>query len=167
MKKITIIVLCMCVVALMVGMLIPYSHMPEGITFYYERTNYQYGEESGVIGSEFRPISGHERNLEYLLALYMEGPLSEALVPSFPDEVQILRIEESHRQLLIELNEFEMSDAHYTLACACLAKTCFTLTDAKSVVIISGARSIKMTQKNVMIYDGSSSAEEPKTEEQR
>ena len=51
-----------------------------------------------------------------------------------------------------------MDDMEYSLACTCLSLTCLDLTDAASVTITSGNRSITMNRNTLTLFDGNTAA---------
>ena len=138
---------------------------PDGVTFFYERTSYLYGDKAAVIGSEHRDVLN--RDLGYLLALYLEGPLDETLKVSFPDTTELLSLRQDEQTLYIELSDLkeDLDDASFSLACGCLTMTCLGLTDAEVVYITSADRSVRMSRENLNFYD--SSSEIPQTEESK
>lgn len=105
--------------------------------FYYLRAEYVYGTSDGVVTSELREISGHEIDLRYLLSLYLQGPLDEGLRSPFPEGCTLLELQERDGTLTVTLSPAlgELSDMSRTLACVCLARTCFSLTGAETVCI--------------------------------
>lgn len=130
----------------------------EGTTrFYYQRTNFQYGSgtEDGVIAPEKRNITGHGEDLSYLVSLYLAGPLDEELVSPFPKDVRTLRAEQIVSRVYVELSDVgtELSDAQFSLACACLSLTLLDLTNAYEVTIVSGERSLSLTRDQLTLAD--------------
>ena len=53
-----------------------------------------------------------------------------------------------------------LSDADFSLAGACLALTCFGLTDAETVTVSSADRSVSLERDSIIQYEGSSAAME-------
>jgi spore germination protein GerM len=108
--------------------------------FYYLRDpdTFLYGSPDGVVSSENRDIAGHENELNYLLMLYLKGPLDEGLESPFPEGCRLLQLNEKNGKLSIVLNSSftTLKGMDLTLACVCMARTCFTLTDAESIRIM-------------------------------
>ena len=108
-------------------------------SFFYLRDpdTYHYGSPEGVISSELRDITGHENELNYLLMLYLKGPLDEALESPFPEGCSILQLTVQAGKLSVTLNPSfaTLKGMDLTLACVCLARTCFSLTDVQSIRI--------------------------------
>ena len=136
-------------------------------TFYYCREKYAYGTEGGIIGGEQRDITGHAGDVNYLLALYLVGPLEEDLTSPFPERTQLLSARLEADTLFIELSDMGkgMTDAQFSLACASLVMTCMELTDAAQVTIASGERSITMDPASLLLYDSITPGETNTTEE--
>ena len=91
----------------------------------------------GVITFEIREAADRRENWDYLLAVYLKGPLDSKLASPFPDGCQILSIHKDDRLLSVQTNSLlaDQSEIHLTVACACLAKTCMELTDTDTVLI--------------------------------
>lgn len=127
------------------------------VTFYYCRKSdaYQYFEADGVITSEERDLTGHGNDLQYLVALYLAGPLDEDLISPFPRKTRLLEAENDPNSVQIELTDLgsSMTDAEFSLAAVCLAKTCISFADVTEATIRSGARTITINEKNVILAD--------------
>ena len=125
--------------------------------FYYCRRpeTYQYFEADGIIASEDRDLTGHSSDLRYLVALYLAGPLDEDLISPFPRKTRLLEDEVINNRIRIELTDVgnTLTDAEFSLAAACLARTCIEHTQCLDVTIKSGARSITINAENVIIFD--------------
>jgi len=109
----------------------------EPVEFYYQRTEYVYGGTGGVIAPETREASGHAGDLSYLLALYLRGPLDSGLKAPFPTSCKLLGFHMDGKTIRLTLDSTfaSLKNMDLTLACACVAKTCFSLTDATQVHI--------------------------------
>lgn len=127
------------------------------ILFFYPRAEIQYGNAGGVIVSESREVSGENLSLEYLLKLYLEGPISQELQNPFPSGTALLSFVLENKQLTLTLSESfsKLENMDYTIACACLANTGFSLTDAESITILSGNHSITLTPDVISLIDNS------------
>ena len=112
----------------------------QAVPFFYLRASdsYIYGATDGVISFEHRDSAGHSADLNYLLMLYLQGPLAEDLVSPFPQGCKILQLDRKEGKLtvLLNANMATLRGMDLTLACVCFAKTCFSLTDAESVRIM-------------------------------
>ncbi|MBR3973269.1 MAG: GerMN domain-containing protein [Oscillospiraceae bacterium] len=113
------------------------SDIIEPVEFYYQRTEYSYGGADGVIAPEIREASGHAGDLPYLLALYLRGPLDSSLKAPFPTDSKILSFYLDGKTLSVTLDSTfaSLQNMELTLACACFARTCFSLADVAQVQI--------------------------------
>lgn len=127
------------------------------VLFYYckKPESYEYFDAEGFVTSEGRDLTGHNKDLKYLVALYLAGPLDEKLTSPFPRKTRLINNELSGNHLHIELSDLgnSMTDAEYSLAAACLAKTCIEYMQVKDVTIKSGVRSVTINSENVILYD--------------
>ena len=152
MKRIFSLILCLLLVFCLAG-----CQKKESVQFYYLRSEVQYGLADGVIASESREISLEGTSLEYLLKLYLEGPVSQELRSPFPAGTALVSLSRNDTQLTVTLSEVfsRLENVNYTVACACVASTGFSLTDAESVTILSGDTVITLTRNNVSFWDES------------
>ena len=129
----------------------------QDIQFYYPRTEIQYGVADGVIAVESRNIPPEDQDLEYLLKLYLEGPISQDLYAPFPVGTSLISFISDESSLVLTLSDSfsELQNLEYTITCAGICATCFGLTDAESVTIISGETSITMTRQGLSFQDQS------------
>jgi uncharacterized protein YceK len=128
------------------------ERIKEPVPFYYVREDYQESMEQ-VILSEVREASGHRNDLPYLLALYSMGPTSEGLVSPFPKNTRMTLITCADNSIELSLSDgvLILTDAEFTLAGACIAKTCMELTDVEQVTIICGDRTITISDDNLLL----------------
>ena len=126
----------------------------EKAKFYYCRSEFQYDTQDSVIVSEMRDVSGHIKDLSFLISLYLVGPLEKESISPFPAGVKLLRTQFVDGNLMIVLSAINsITDSDYTLACACLAMTCLELTNANNVTIVSGNRSVTIDPSMLTLYD--------------
>ena len=133
----------------------------EGSTvFYYCRSDYVYGDIHGVIAPEHREVSQQASDLKSTLALYLVGPLEESLTSPFIG-AKLVSVDAQNDMLQIRLADADkaMTDADFTLAAACLAKTSLELTQLPQVTIICGEHSATMDENNLLLYDSITSTE--------
>lgn len=138
------------------------ERIKEPVSFYYLQAQYQYGTEGSVVAVEEREASGHRQDLLYLMKLYMMGPTGENLVSPLPRGTQVFSVEKNEDLLSITISDTAdaLSDMEFTLASACLSLTCFDLTDAAKVSVLSGERSVTFTQDTLILYDSIPAATE-------
>lgn len=113
------------------------------VSFYYPRNPQQKAASSSdpFYAVEKREITDNTSNLRYLLSLYLQGPLSDNSVSPFPSGTRLVTLDLHAGQLYIQLSrEFgRLSGIDLTIACTCISLTCFDLTDADLVTVISSA----------------------------
>lgn len=129
--------------------------LESGVTFYYPRKSYIYNAADGVIASETREASGHLTDMQYLLTLYLQGPMDADLEEAFPTDTTLLSVKLEDTQLLVELSDTTeaMTDARFSLACTCLTLTCRDAFGVQSVTVVSGERSITLDEDMLLLYE--------------
>ena len=129
----------------------------EPVTFYYVRSEYDFGREPTVIVSEEREASGHRNDLAYLLALYLMGPAQEEHRTPLPPGTRILNPVQKGDNITLELTTpaYTFADPELTLTCACLTLTCLDITDAETVTITYQERSFTMSRDSLTLMDDS------------
>lgn len=160
MKRRISLLLFLCL--LLNGCSVSGERIKDPVTFYYVQSEFAYFSEDGVIASEEREASGHTDELSYLLALYLMGPSDEKLTSPLPRNCTLHHAEISSNKIVVQLSNLDdtLSDYEYSLACACLALTCFDITQAQMITIHSGERTVEMNRKNLSIYDSHVTVEE-------
>ena len=154
MNRIRAIVLC-CLLAL--SLLGCHSADTGTVSFYYCRDpeQYQYFEANSVIQPERRELIGHMDDLNYMVGLYLAGPMEEGMAVPFSKSTKLLSVEQTENSILVVLSDHTkaLTDSEYSLACAALAMTCMDFTDAEKVTISSGSRSITLTAEDIVLSD--------------
>ena len=125
------------------------------VSFYYPRADFVYDEPDGVIASEERDAAGHTADMQYLLSLYLMGPLKQELVSAFPKSTRLLSGSINDSRMLIELSDTSesLTDAEFSLGCACLALTCIKASGAEEIVITSGSRTLAIREDTLLLYE--------------
>lgn len=154
MKRALCLLLCLCLAALC-SCSASSSGSGEPVFFYYRRAEFQYHSTENVIVSEQREISGQGRDLNYLVALYLVGPLDDSLVSPFPKGTKLIGLEKSGGELVLTLSDAAntLSDSAFSLACSCLALTCSSFSDAEKVTIVCAERTMTVTPDNLVLSD--------------
>lgn len=147
-------------ILLAVFILFPLLGCSNGISeyanFYYCSVDYPFGENSSVIKSESRNISGHEGELSYLISLYLTGPSDKNLSSLFPKNTKLITAQiNEDKQAEIELSYLgnHFSDSEFVLACACLSLSVMDFSDAEQVSITSGEKNITMSKDDLLLFD--------------
>lgn len=123
------------------------------VTFYYvrQRDNFLYGIADGVITSENRDCAGHMSDIRYVLTLYLQGPTTEGLRSPFPNGCSLVSIKSEQNRLDVTLSGplGSLDGIDKTLACVCLAKTCFALTNSETLWVYHRTEdgSVKLLQR--------------------
>ena len=109
------------------------------VTFYYPRTDILYGSAEGVLAPEERETSISGNSLEERLNIYFSGPKGEGLENPFPAGTELLSLRQEGGDLIVVLNDafFRLEGVDLTVACASLAKTCFSLTEESELTVSS------------------------------
>ena len=86
------LILCLICLALLLSLAACVQQEENSCSFYYLRTveNIRYGQEDGFIGPVNREISDHNPELNYLLQLYLEGPVEEGYLSPIPKGTYLL-----------------------------------------------------------------------------
>ena len=125
------------------------------VSFYYPRREFLFDERDGVIASENRDASGHTGDMQYLLSLYLMGPLNQDLVPAFSENTHLLSHSSNGTRIYIELSDTseDLTDADYSLACACLALTCIKASGTEEITMTSGSRTLTIREDMLLLYE--------------
>lgn len=111
----------------------------EPVNFFYPRktSSFVYGAADGVITPEVREGSGHIGDLNYLITMYLRGPQDESLRSPFPAGCTLKKIYTEGDTLYVRFSEefAALENTELTIACAALAKTCLSMTDASHISI--------------------------------
>lgn len=156
-----IVCLLLALLPALCGCLLKNEEIHDPVTFYYLRAEVIYDTADGVISGETLEGSGHTGDLNDLLTWYLGGPTDEHLRTPFPGDVRLAAAEPRESALGVELEgSFSaMSDLEISKACACLALTCFGLTEAETVSISlsdqaeSSNQTIEITRDSLILQD--------------
>ena len=129
------------------------------VQFYYPRNpdTYEFGTQADVITSERRTFPTPVNDPEYLMQLYLDGPVSENLINPFPEGTKLLNLHLNDKTLTIVLSsEFAaLEDMELTIASACLTNTCFQITGAEQLVLAYGNHQHTHTRESFLFLDDS------------
>lgn len=137
-----------------------------GIYFVYPKKDYVYSISEGSVSREKRDVS--DRDLSYLVRLYLLGPQDEGLTALFPTGVRLERLvlEDSTLSIVLSNPGNQLTDISFSLAGACLAQTLFDLCEADTVVISSGDRQITLKRDALVFQDSTATLETTANDEQ-
>lgn len=170
MKRSVRIILSTLVLSLLCACALLSNGPKEPVSFYYTRPRDEYesdrnneviGKEDAVIVSEQREAEGHRDDLNYLLSQYLRGPQDINLMSPFPDRAALTNVVLRDDTLFVTLTEefASLSGIDLTVACACLTRTCLSITEASQVTIavenslLDGAKSITMSESTLLLLD--------------
>ena len=124
-------------------------------SFYYPRAEVLYGRQDGLIAREVREFPCREMDLESLMILYLEGPLSQILQSPFPNGTTLIQLEVQDENLLLTLSDAfsRLEGLDRTLACASIAKTGFGLGAFTEIIITSAGKTIILTPDTISLTD--------------
>ena len=107
------------------------------VTFYYCVKDIDYSENATVIHSEDRIVNLPSSNLKGILQSYLEGPKNRDLYSPFPDDLAVveLSVDADTTYITFNTNLSYLTGIDLTLACICIANTCFNLTHTQNVDI--------------------------------
>lgn len=149
--------LCAVLVLLSViaGCSFPHNEFEETVQFYYRRAEYSYHSQEPVIAAERREVTGHRSDMDYLVTLYLMGPIDKELALPFPAGTRLEQIQKEEKSLTVKLSDTgrALTDVRFSLACACLSETCIGMGDFDSITIISGARSLTTSSEDLLLTD--------------
>ncbi len=156
-------------IALALLLLTGCSPTPTGentVTFYYPRKNLVYSFSDLPIGAEARDCA--DEALEYVLRLYLLGPTDENLESLYPSSIRLLTVAEENGALTVTLSPAgnQMQEIDFSLAGACLAKTCIGYGGYSSVTIQSGDRELTLKNDDLLFRDNSATLDSSKEEKE-
>ena len=130
-----------------------------GIRFFYPRKDYVYSVTSGSVAWENREVT--QDDLSYLLRLYLLGPQDEDLEAVYPADIRLESASVAGGTITVTLSPVgnRLADVTFTLAGACLARTCFDLSSAYTVIIQSGDRRLTLDRDSLTFQDTAASLE--------
>lgn len=105
--------------------------------FYYCAIDPDYHTQSSIIQSELRKVETNLSDLEGVLSLYFDGPVSNRLESPFPAGTKLKTAQPGKDITAIVLSDHisTLSGVELMIACACLATTVMEITQADIVQI--------------------------------
>lgn len=139
MKKNISFILCFAIVLLFCacGSSSQYSDPKEPVNFYYCIQSNDNNKTSKLINAEVREALGHKDDPEYLISLYLSGPISYPFSSPFPTGVSLqdITIKDKNADITLSSHIAKLSDFNATLAYACLVMTVGEILDVETVTI--------------------------------
>ena len=161
MKKQICIVLTICILFSCTACAGRQQKLQVPADFYYCTSTITYDSPTGVIASESRETVSFSNDLTAIINHYLEGPQSDLLYSPFPAGSSVIRLQQTGSDISVVFNESfaTLTGIKLTLACVCLAKTLFSLSESETVTIrarnsnLDGNRDITLTRNNVLTVD--------------
>ena len=134
----------------------------DDVTFHYRSADELDPKTGSVLGAETRDVTGYRDDAKFLISLYLAGPLDQDLQSAFPAGTTLQSLIIRDDQLTIQLYDLPqaLSDSDFSLACACLTMTCMEFTEARSVTILCGDRTVTMNR-SVLTFTDTPAATSP------
>ena len=116
-------------------------NLQDAVIFYYLRSDIQsdrtYGDSDSVIVPEVQDSLTRNNRISYYIALYLNGPSDSRLHSPFPKNLTLQSVYREKNELFVIFSDnlASLSGMDLTKACACLALTCFNLSDAQTITI--------------------------------
>lgn len=113
------------------------SSNQETVCFYYCKQSVSYNEADDVISAENRYQKEIGNELQDIITKYLSGPQSSSLTALFPYDTTLTEMEQSETSIRIILSKecAQMNELDFVLACSCLAKTLFPITQTDQILI--------------------------------
>lgn len=139
MKRFVVFILCFATVFLSCacGTYSRHSEPKDPINFYYCIQSNDHNKISKLISPEVREALGHKDDPEYLISLYLSGPISYPFSSPFPTGVSLqdITIKDKNADITLSSHIAKLSDFNATLAYACLVLTVGEILDVETVTI--------------------------------
>ena len=107
------------------------------VTFYYRTREIDYYSENGVIATEVIDVKGNIGDYAYILEQYLNGARSSNCTLPFPAGTTLIDCDVSQTLAQVTLSPHltMLSDSELMIACICLARTLFDVSNVNSVQI--------------------------------
>lgn len=155
MKKIIPIVLAILIMCC-TGCKMNKTEFSSPVVFYYCVDKLDHTPHSSVIQSEERTVDCPPNDYKAIMQLYLEGPTQRGMYSPFPKGLTVteLLIDGETTYITFSTNLSYLTGVDLTLACVCIATTCFGLTRTQNVDI-SAERGLLDNAPSVFISSGS------------
>ena len=139
--KLKLILLLFLVALLLPGCKDQTTALESPVTFYYIHNEPEFGTESGVIKATTREAKGHQEDYQYLIAQYLNGPISYDCVSPFPagTTLEELHWDQNRVQVVLSPQITTLDGVDLMVACACLTRTVTEMTGINTVQIRSSS----------------------------
>lgn len=106
-------------------------------TFYYRTRDINYNSPDGVIAAETVDLKTNVDDYEHILIQYLKGARSNACISPFPagTTLEEFSLKKDNARVVLSPHLAMLSDSELVIACICLARTLFDITDVPAVQI--------------------------------
>ncbi len=137
------------------------------VNFYYKTDPIDYESDSGIISTETRLVSGAVDNYTELLRQYLNGARKRNCISPFPagTTLESFSMDDSIATVTLSSHLSLLTDHELMIACICMARTVFDLTDVQAVHIrslnnyLDGKPYIEISQDSYVLFDYSYKAD--------
>ena len=135
MKKLICILLSLAMLTGLLGCQGPELLSPG--SFYYYRTDTAFSGTDGVLAPEVRELHGIEKDLDAILALYCQGPVTRGLENPIPKGCAVPTYTLSEDTLILHFSRqlADLSGMELTITAGCLARTLLPLVGVRTLVL--------------------------------
>lgn len=131
------------------------------VYFYYQRQEFDYGTENGVIEGEVYDLKAQQLDYLQLMMLYIQGPYTEGLLLPIPENVEFLDVNIQSQCATVTMSHTfsELSGYHLSVAAACISRTLLQFDEIQSVRIqvenafLDGKESLVFTDETLVLQD--------------
>lgn len=131
------------------------------VRFYYKAVSVEHGAENGVITWEDRELTGINKEASSIVEIYLNGSKKSSCIMPFPGGTKLNQYEQDKdsANVLLSTEATMLSDAEFTVASVCLARTVIEFTGVESVKISVSStqeddiKSITITPNSFVLYD--------------
>ena len=154
MKRLTAFFLILSLAAGLFGCRSQELHSPT--SFYYCRSDPAFSGTDGIICPEQRELAGIEGDLDAILALYFQGPVSRELENLIPAGCPLLQWNREGDALHLHFSGelADLTGVELTLASACLTRTFLELTGCTTLILTAEGRRLNGETAMELTLDG-------------
>ena len=154
MKRLTAIFLLLVLAAGLFGCRMEELRSPA--SFYYYRSDPVFAGTDGVICPETRELAGMEGDLDAILELYFQGPISRELENLIPESCPAPQWELDGNTLHLHFTQelAALSGVELTLVSACLTRTFLELTGCNTLILSAEGMRLNGETSMVLTLDG-------------
>ena len=129
--------------------------------FYYCVNEFDYALDASVIKCEERTVNYPSNEYKSIIQEYLHGPRTHNLKSPFPQDLSVteLVVEDDTTYITFSTDLSYLTGTNLSLACICIAKTCFDLTQTQNVDIsaehatLDNAPSVFISRNSILLND--------------